>query len=371
MSKRVIIAVTNDLSSDRRIEKLAHSLLQINWSPKLVGRQLPHSKPFKREYPYKRFKLLFNKGALFYANYNIRLFLYLLFAKYDAIHSNDLDTLPACYFAANLRGKKLIYDSHEYYTEVPELINRPFQRNFWLFWEKLIFPRLKHVVTVNHKIASAYQNKYKVPVGIVRNVPLKTNHQWEAHAALQSSTKFNLILQGAGINVDRGAEELVEAFQYLPEAFHLYIIGSGDVWTTLEQKVEELGLKNQITLMQRIPYQELMQYTAGCQLGVTLDKPTNLNYRYSLPNKLFDYFQAGVPVLSSNVEVVSGIVNDHNVGWISPNHTPKELAQLIQSIKENSEAYQEKRANALKTAALYNWEEEIKPIQKLYESWGS
>ena len=136
--KKVIISVTNDLVSDQRVHKVATSLMKFNYDVLLVGRKLIESLPVNRYYKTKRMRLIFRRSALFYAAYNFRLFCLLLFRKVDILLSNDLDTLPANYMISKLRNKTLIYDSHEYFTEVPELISRPRTRSFWLKLEKFM-----------------------------------------------------------------------------------------------------------------------------------------------------------------------------------------------------------------------------------------
>src|SRR5688500_271887 len=105
-----------------------------------------------RSYRTNRFRMFFEKGALFYAWFNVRLFWFLLFRSSDILVANDLDTLLPNYLVSKLKRKKLVYDSHEYFTEVPELISRPKVKAVWEHIERFIFPKLKYVSTVNHSI---------------------------------------------------------------------------------------------------------------------------------------------------------------------------------------------------------------------------
>ena len=160
--KRIIISVTNDIATDNRIRKVAQSLFNSGFEITVVGRKLKNSLSIDRPYKIKRFRLLFNKGALFYASYNFRLFLFLLFQKADIFLSNDLDTLLANYLASRIRNKQLVYDSHELFTEVPELVDRPKVQKMWLAIEKRILPKLKKAYTVCDSIADYYKKKYGV-----------------------------------------------------------------------------------------------------------------------------------------------------------------------------------------------------------------
>ncbi len=172
--KRIIISVTNDLTTDQRIDKVAKSLLKIGYSPVLVGFIKPKSLELAtRTYETKRFRLCFTNGFLFYAEYNLRLFLYLLFTRSNLFLSNDLDTLLANYLASVVRRKTLIYDSHELFTEQPELENRLTVKKIWLKIEQCILPKIKYSYTVSASIARYYRQKYGVNMEIIRNFPIK------------------------------------------------------------------------------------------------------------------------------------------------------------------------------------------------------
>ena len=203
---RAIVAVTNDLSTDNRVHRTCTVLAELGYEVLLVGRQLPGSLPLERPYATRRMGLLFRKGALFYAEYNVRLFFLLLFSRFSLVVANDLDTLLASFVAASLRGKQLVYDSHEYFTEVPELVHRPAVRRVWLAIERWIFPKLEHVVTVNDSIAQAYRDRYGKELAVVRNIPMPRElGSLPTRAELGLPTdRFILVLQGSGINVQRG-----------------------------------------------------------------------------------------------------------------------------------------------------------------------
>ena len=147
--KRIIVSVTNDLITDQRVHRTCTTLTNEGFDIILVGRQLNPRFSVKRAYSTKRFKLPINNGPLFYALYNLRLFAFLFWNKVDILLANDLDTLPANYLASRIKGCKLIYDSHEYFCHVPELIDRPFVQKIWLAIERWIFPKLKNIISKN------------------------------------------------------------------------------------------------------------------------------------------------------------------------------------------------------------------------------
>lgn len=369
--KRVIISVTNDLSTDQRVDKVARSLQKLGYRVLLVGRLLPDSARLKREYPCHRMKLWFRKGPLFYAEYNLRLFFLLNAVKGDVFLANDLDTLLANYLASRLKSKPLVYDSHEYYTEVPELKGRKHVQRFWLRIERWIFPKLKYVYTVNHSIARIYEDLYGVPVKVVRNLPesQEVNHILCREELGLPTDKFVVILQGAGINVDRGGEELIEAMVHLPECF-LVIVGSGDVVEQLKTQSRMLKISGRVLFRPKMPYEEMMQYTLCADLGVTLDKDTNLNYRFSLPNKIFDYMKAGIPVLSSNLPELRNIIEEFQIGTIVHSHNPEEIAKAIEAIRLNPEQKRQWAENTKFAKSSLNWENQEAVLAAIFRNIG-
>lgn len=367
MQKKAIVSVTNDLATDARVDKVCTLLCTMGFDVLLVGRLLTNSLPIQNKpYKTKRFKLLFNKGPLFYAEYNLRLFFFLLFSKKAVLVANDLDTLLPNTLISRLKNSPLVYDSHEYYTGVPELEGRPKVQAVWKRIERYCLPKQKHCITVNASIAKLYEQEYGVKFAVVRNVPLPTPFEPKTAAELGIPTdKKILILQGAGININRGAEELVQAMQYLPQC-HLLIIGGGDVFETLKTLRSQLKLTDRITILDKMPRAQLLQYTAAAHLGITLDKPLSTNYLYSLPNKVFDYMYVGIPVLSSNLPELKNIIDTYQVGAICPSHEPETIAQSITAIFADDTAYQQLKANTQTAAQAFSWQNEQKVLVDIY-----
>lgn len=353
--QKIIISVTNDLVTDQRVNRICLSFLNLNYDVLLVGRTLKSSLPIDRTYQTKRFNLWFNKGFLFYANYNIRLFFFLLFSKSNLLWSNDLDTLPANYLASKIKGIKLIYDSHEYFTEVPELVNRPKVQKVWQTIEQWIFPKLKNVVTVSHQIADEYSSKYGVKINVIRNLPIKLKEHYEVRNIKIEGKK--IILYQGWVNVNRGLEPLISAMKWIENA-HLYIIGDGDVFDKIVQQVLDLDLQDKVTLLGKIPFELLPHYTFQADLGVSLEENVGLNYKYALPNKLFDYINAGVPVLTADLPEMQAIVTKYNVGEIISAITPKNIADKINELLSNNEKLANYVKNCLKAKEELCWENE-------------
>ena len=372
MKKRVIFSVINDIVFDQRVNRIAGTLIQEGAEILVVGRQYSNSISCNHlPYPVKRFRMIFNKGPFLYVFFNIRLFLFLLFRKVDILLANDLDTLLANYLVSRIRNVKLIYDSHEYFTGVPEIQNRPFVRKVWQTIERWIFPRLKHIYTVNQSIARIYEKQYNVNVGIVRNVSNKWNKSGNCSRSRLGlpADRFIVILQGSGINIDRGAEEAVLSMRYLDNTI-LMIIGDGDILKNLKQLVSEQGLQRKVMFMEKVPYNILMNFTCAADVGITLDKDTNLNYKYSLPNKLFDYIQAGVPVLASKIIEVENIIKSYNIGDIIDNHNPEHIASKLNSMFLDMDRMQLWKKNLQIAGEELCWEVEQERIIEIFRKAG-
>jgi len=367
--KKIIVSVTNDLYTDQRVKRICAFLHDSGFEVTLCGRQLKNSLDIKdRPYEIKRFKLLFNKGALFYANYNIRLFFYLLFHQADWLLANDLDTLLANRMAKSFKKQcTLVYDAHEYFTGVPELERRPKIQNIWKRIEKFCLPKVDKMYTVNLSIATLYQALYPKKIGVVRNIsdftPPKTRLDRKA-LGLPLDKKI-VIIQGAGINIDRGGEEAVEAIQKVPNSV-LIFVGDGDVIPSLKAKVEKENLKDKVLFFGKQPYDILMNYTICSDLGLSLDKDTNVNYRFSLPNKVFDYIHAGIPLLVTNLIEVKNVVEGYSVGEVCEDLSPDQLAEDIERILFDEELYQKYQSNTQKASKELNWKNESKKLCEIY-----
>ena len=340
-------------------------MTQNNWDVLLIGRRLSSSKKLDRNYKTHRISLIFNKGFLFYAEYNLRLVFFLLFKKIHVLHANDLDTLLSMWLLSKLKKVPLVYDSHEFFLGVPEIQNKKMVKFIWQLIERMIFPRLKHVFTVNESIAQLYYKAYNVNVKVLRNVPEKSKID-----LIKTKLDLNLpsdkpvvILQGSGINVDRGAEELLEAIA-LQDQFFLCVIGKGDVFKQLKERALSQDLSKKTMFIDAIPYKEMMQYTMLSDVGVTLDKPNNLNYEFSLPNKFFDYIKAGIPVVSSHLIEIRKLVEQFNCGTMTTSHDPHEILDALQYAFENRSSF---KKGIRQAKAELVWEKEVIDLINCYQ----
>lgn len=358
--KTAIVSVINDLVTDQRVNKNCMALQKAGYAVLLVGRRQRKSPPMDvRPYRTHRMRLLFEKGPLFYAEYNIRLFLFLLFHRADMLFSNDLDTVLPNWFVSRIKRCKMILDSHEYFTETPEVVHRPRVQRVWKRIEGFAVPRLGRLITVNESIAELFRDKYGVEVAVVRNIPMRRALPPAGDRAQLGlpADKHLLVLQGSGINIQRGAEELVQAMALLGDC-HLMVIGGGDVLPLLKEMTRELHIEERISFLPRMPYADMMAHTRLAEVGFTLDKDTNLNYRFSLPNKLFDYIQAGVPIVASHLVEIEKIIRQYDLGLFIDEHTPECIARTVREALADGERRRQWKENLAKAARELCWENE-------------
>lgn len=312
--------------------------------------------------------MLFKRGFLFYKFFNIRLFFYLLFHQFDLLVSNDLDTLLPNFLVSKLKRLPLVYDSHEYFTGVPEIKNRVFVKCVWELIEKSLFPRLKYVITVSEPIASLYEKMYNVKSLIVRNFSKNTDHiiAFTREETGVPENNLLLIIQGTGINIDKGAEELISAVK-ITDGVSLLVVGSGDVIPELKQQVNNLKIEHKVRFIPSVPWEILIKYTKSADVGMCLEKDTNLNYRYSLPNKLFDYIAAGIPVIAGELPETGRIISENGCGMVIDGVTPKNISNALSDLKKNPDKLAELKSNAISASKTLNWEIESKKVTEFYK----
>lgn len=360
----IIFTVTNDLSYDQRMHRICTTLAEHGYQVTLAGRVLPESRPLKeRSFRQIRLRCFFRKGFLFYAEYNIRLFFFLLFLKkWDAVGTIDLDTMPAGYFASLLRRKKRVYDAHEYFTEVPEVVHRRLVKSFWELTARLFIPRYRHAYTVGPALAEILTKRYGVEFGVVRNVP----NILEPVIRRVQQPPYVILYQGA-LNEGRGIESLLRAMTLSGDDFQLLIAGEGDLSANLRTLAKELELGDKVKFLGYVAPDELKNITFSAWLGINLLENRGLSYYYSLANKFFDFVQAGVPVLTMNFPEYRALNQVFGVAVLIEKATPEAIAAALISLKNNPDAHARLSEACVRAAREWNWDRDSRTLLKI---WG-
>ena len=345
---------------DQRMQRICTSLQQNNFDVELVGRVLKDSKPLQNQvFQQTRLTCLFNKGFLFYAAINIRLFIFLLFNKFDIVCGCDLDTLPATVLAAKLKRKKVVYDAHEYFPESPELIGKPAKQSVWYFIEKLLVTEVDALYTVTNSIAQIFNKKYNADCKVVRNLPNKNDSQI-------SILKSKILLYQGAVNIGRGLNEMLLAMMKL-ENIEFHIAGDGDEMNVLKHAIKELKLENKVKLLGKKTPNELKEITQRAYIGVNLLENRGLSYYYSLGNKTFDYIQAAIPQIVIGFPEYIELNQQYHFGIIVDELSVEKICQAIMKLMNDEALYKQIQQNCLIAREELCWENEEKILIGIYE----
>lgn len=359
--KRAIICSTSNFATDYRIHKLRETLVSMGYEVELLGRRHPKEERVESE-GVRYMRLLTWHSAIFYAEFNVRLMWRLLWGKrVDLVVSIDLDTLLGCQMAARMRGERLLWDSHELFPEVPEIANKPRVKKVWWWVQDVCMRRLRKgdvTMTVCKTIADILGERYGREFLVVRNVPMGTRKVCEK----KREGAFTLLYQGA-VNVGRGIEETIGALGML-EGVRLVIVGGGDVMDEVKALVKEKGVEDRVDIVGRVPFTALPEYMADADMGLALFKDMSLNYRYALPNRVFDFIHARLPILGSKLPEIERIVEGEDVGVCIETLTAESIAEAVRRVISEPELLKKWKENMGRVAEVYTWERDSEKFIK-------
>lgn len=343
------------------MDRICTALVQAGYFVTLVGFEKKNSiETEQKPYAQIRFKLLFTKGKLFYAEYNLRLFWYLLWRRFDIYNGIDLDTLLPVFLAAKIKRRPIVYDAHEYFTELPEVVSRPGIKKMWLALERFLLPRIRYNYTVGEAIAEILSNTYGQPVHVIRNVPYLRDTP-------RTERKPYIVYQGA-LNQGRGLEPLFAAMADVDA--ELWVVGEGDLSAPLRtlaatfphgDKIKFLGYKRPAVLK---------EITEQAMLGVNLVEHLGLSYYYSLSNKFFDYIHAGIPQVTMHFPEYTRLNAIYHVAELIPDLKPETISMAINAILKNKQHYTTLAENTEIARRELNWQKEEEKLIAIYRQIG-
>lgn len=355
-AKKITVTTSNDLVTDQRMERICATLTDVGFEVEIVGRLLPNSFPINpKEYIQTRLNLIFKKGPLFYFELNFRLLFYLLFNKPDIVYSVGADTALAGVLVKKLTKLILIFDAHELFSEVPELLNEGKIKRIWQWIEKLIITKADIRITVSQSVANYYISKYKKPFEVIMNIcrakPIKIKTKGEKY----------ILYQGA-LNKGRGLAELIEASKSME--IKIKIAGDGDIADKLRQQ----ALDNiRVEFLGKLIPDELEEITVEAWLGYNLLEKQSLSYYYSLSNKTFDYIQAGIPQLMPDFPEYKKLNEEWGFG-ICVDLSSDEIVRTVSQLLKDENLYAKLKGNAENALRVLTWEKEAVKLEKVFES---
>jgi len=365
VNPRIIFTVINDLTYDQRMHRICNSLSENGYDVLLVGRKLKSSIPLQQEkFRQRRMKLIFTKGKLFYLEYNIRLFFFLLFKKFDIVCGIDLDTILPCYFVSKIKNKKCAYDAHEIFSEVPEVVRRPSVQKFWKRVEKFSVSGIFNCYTVSESVAEYFFQRYGRKFDVIRNFPLNEPTPIPSKEGNLHPGQESLILYQGAINEGRGLEAMIEAMKDISAKFIL--AGDGDLTSVLMKRVNELQLNEKIIFTGKKQADELREITRKATLGINLLENKGLNYFYSLANKFFDYVQPGVPQITMNFPEYKNMNAEFEVALLIDDLKTETIVSAVNRLVQEKDFYFRLRENCLRARELWNWQKEEPKLLSFY-----
>ena len=362
MKKRVFCTVTNDLNYDQRMIRICTSLTNAGFSVTLVGREDQGSLPLdNRPYRQHRLKMWTRRGKFFYVEYHLRLFLYLLGRKMDVICAIDLDSILPCYFVSRLRRVPRVYDAHELFCEMQEVMSRPFIHRMWKKVERFAVPRFGFGYTVDEQIAGEFRRNYGVEYAVVRNLPVLEPDDAPPDRTL---AERYILYQGA-VNEGRCFETLIPAMQQVDA--RLVICGNGNYMEQARKLVQRYGLEEKVDFRGYIRPADLKAVTRSAWCGITLFDRQGLSNYYSLANRFFDYMHAGIPQLAMNYPAYREINNCYPIAVLIDEPGIREVADALNELLTNLVLYQSLSEGCKQARLRYNWQKEEKILIRLYQ----
>jgi glycosyltransferase involved in cell wall biosynthesis len=302
-----------------------------------------------RSFQQVRLNCFSRKGPIFYLEFNIRLFLYLLFKKTDLICAIDLDTILACYFASSIKGCKRVYDAHEYFTEQKEVATRPQIKRIWLAIERFAVPKYQWGYSVNHWIAEALNSNYNTAFQVVRNLPL-------LYPLPETAKSEIFILYQGAVNEGRCFEQLIPAMKWVDAKLIIY--GKGNFINQTKSIIYKELLEHKVQVNKPISPAVLRGITCTASIGITLFDDQGLSQVHSLANRFFDYIMAGIPQLCVNFPEYQALNEQYEVALLISDTQPQTIAAALNKLLGDHVLYERLRKNCLEARKEWNWETE-------------
>lgn len=356
----IYFTVTTDLSYDQRMIRICTSLANAGFDIVLVGRKQKKSIPLtKQPFKQKRINCFFEKGKLFYAEYNIRLFFYLLFKKMDGICAIDLDTILPCYYISRFKKIKRMYDAHELFCEMKEIVERPSIYKAWKKIEQKTVPHFKSGYTVNKPIADEFKKMYGSDYEVIRSIALY-------NPALQQQPKEKFILYQGAVNEGRSFETLIPAMKHVDAK--LIICGDGNFMQQARSLVANHVLEDKVIFKGMVDPVQLKDYTARAYIGITLfEKDSRSNY-FSLANRFFDYIHAATPQLCVDYPVYHEINEKYNIAVLIDELSPQNIATQLNMLLHDENKWESLKQHCIEASKTLNWQEEEKKLIAFYKN---
>jgi glycosyltransferase involved in cell wall biosynthesis len=374
----ITMLVLNSFTNDARVHKEAATLASAGYTVTVVALCQPGLAQTEQQSGYRviRLNLLSRhwrnrllSPPIKYLEFSWRLWRLAGRVPAQIYHANDANTLPAAWLAAKRNHAKLVYDAHELET------GRNFggghiigiYRSLWALPEKIFIKKADTIITVSPSIANELVRLYHIPIPhVIYNCPEKKPQSISdrLHQELKIPEKITILIYQGNVAYGRGIEAFLKAVQLVENTVGV-VLGDGPALKEFIARVNS-GEWQHVFLPGKVSLSDLPSYTASANLGIVLTEDNCLNHRLTLPNKLFEYPHAGLPIVCSNLPAMAQIVREYNIGELVDARDPVSIANGIKSILNNPTKYAQMKANTHKAAVDFNWQNESKKLLAIY-----
>jgi glycosyltransferase involved in cell wall biosynthesis len=380
--------VVNERHSDVRVMRASTTLAEAGFAVSVVDLVVKRAAPLEENVGNVCMKHLIvpnwhsaRRFELWFFIITVKIFILSIFRLIqehaDIYHASELTALPACFIVSRLLRKPLIFEIYDLQFPVP-YTGVAFWRRMGPYLYALLLPHCAEVIVTSPLHAQEIRKRYSVPaITLVRNIPryqvVKKSDRLRKHLGLSPNTRI-AIYQG-NISSDRGLDILIHAASFLERDTAIVIMGKAKqaTLTHLEALISKEGMTDRVKILPPVPYEELLDWTASADIGLTVLPPDfSLNTQTLLPNKLFEYLMAGLPVLSSELDAVADVIKTYDVGQIVHSHTPSDVGRAINTMLADRTALTRMHQNALHVVQEnLCWEKEKEQLILLYQKVGA
>ncbi|MGK0149729.1 glycosyltransferase family 4 protein [Pseudomonas putida] len=284
----------------------------------------------------------------------------------SVVHSHDVNTLPTAWLASRLSRARLVYDAHEISTSREGYDS--FRRLVGMV-EKRLMPTADGTITTTDARAKYFARAYHITrPTVLQNRPRLTHCSPtnRIREELGLTEHWPIIVYQGGLQQGRGLEKLIYTAANVPDAYFVFI-GGGRLTHSLMRLSEELELQERVRFIPTVALAELPSYTASADIGVQPIENTCLNHYTTDSNKLFEYLNAGLPVVATDFPEIRRIVRSHDVGLLVPANDATALAKALSKLVSDASLRNVYSQNARITSSTLNWEEQESRLVDLYQ----
>jgi glycosyltransferase involved in cell wall biosynthesis len=365
--KKVLITFLGNINYDTRCKNLYDTLSTNGYEVEFLGFDWTTKDFVPSEGNISIHKL--KKGFLsisFYLKFIWHTKLKLITSKASIIFAEDIYTLPFSIIFGKLKHAKVYYDSRELFGYLAGLKEKKFKQTFWKWTENFFIKRADKVIVTGKMDGEFLRQEYGIEnIILLRNLPryYKPETKINLHSQLQIEKSKKIILYQGVLLKGRGIEKVFEVLKDLPN--HIFIIAGGGEFEDFYRRLSvEMKLTDQVIFLGKLTQEDLPKVTASVDVGVSLIENLSKSYYYALPNKLFEYIMAEVPVISSNLPQMQEVVEKYDVGLVVNIDNKTELIDAIKKLTDDSSLHESKKQNCHIASQELNWEKEVTSLLK-------